>query len=179
MTREQWKQQIEECLLQVKLHHQPAFNELYQLTSARLYGLILKIIPDRELAADVLQESYTRIWRHSDRYRSDLGGGWAWMCQLTRNCAIDKVRQNSRRPELVDKQVIEELEDDSSGLWLQHHDLSRCLQLIRREPRQAIIAAYLHGLSHAELARQLEKPLGTLKSWIRRGLKELQQCLEA
>ncbi|OMH33618.1 RNA polymerase sigma factor [Motiliproteus sp. MSK22-1] len=189
MSSEQWKQQIEYCLAQIKLRHQPAFEELYQLTSGKLYGLILKIVPDKELAADVLQEAYTKIWMNSERYRHDLGGGWPWICQLTRNCAIDRVRSSSRQPEQVDIAVIDEetasddllreLTDDSSNLWLQHHDLSRCLQKIRKEPRSVIISAYIYGLSHSELAIQLQKPLGTLKSWIRRGLKELHQCLEA
>ncbi|MEH6470892.1 MAG: sigma-70 family RNA polymerase sigma factor [Halopseudomonas sp.] len=164
-------------MAQVQLQHRPAFEELYRLTNGKLYGLTLKIIPDRELAADALQDSYTKIWSNAGSYRSDLGGGWAWLCQLTRNCAIDRVRQAQRRPEHQDDELLQQLIGDDSSLWQQHHDLSRCLQQIRAEPRNAIISAYLYGLTHAELCEHLQTPLGTLKSWIRRGLKELNRCL--
>lgn len=178
MHPDRWNRQLEACLAQVKLQHRPAFEELYRLTNGKLYALTLKIIPDRELAADALQESYTKIWRHADSYRSDLGGAWAWLCQLTRNTAIDWIRRSERRPESSDDPLIGQLIGDDSGLWQQHHDLSRCLRKIREEPRTAIVSAYLYGLTHAELAERLQTPLGTLKSWIRRGLKELHQCLE-
>ncbi len=179
MRPESWDREIETCLAQVKLQHRPAFEQLYRLTSGKLYALTLKIIPDRELAADSLQDSYTKIWRSADRYRSDLGGGWAWMCQITRNGAIDRVRLAQRRPESPEDPQLSQLIGDDSGLWQQHHDLSRCLEVLREEPRAAIVCAYLYGLSHSELSERLQAPLGTLKSWIRRGLKELNQCLKA
>lgn len=179
MDPDSWNSQIESCLAQVQLQHRPAFEQLYRLTSDKLYALTLKIIPDRELAADALQESYLKIWHNVGRYRSDLGGAWAWICQLTRNTAIDRIRQAQRRPEHNDESLLAQLVGDESGLWQQQYDLSRCLQLIRQEPRTAIVSAYLYGLSHAELAKRLQTPLGTLKSWIRRGLKELNQCLES
>lgn len=179
MSSDSWNSQIESCLARVQLQQRSAFEELYQLSNRKLYALTLKIIPDRELAADVLQESYTKIWRHGTSYRSDLGGAWAWICQLTRNCAIDRVRQAQRRPESPVDPLLSQLVGDDSGLWQQNHDLSRCLNKIREEPRAAIISAYLYGLTHSELAERLQIPLGTLKSWIRRGLKELNLCLEA
>ncbi|MEH6822495.1 MAG: sigma-70 family RNA polymerase sigma factor [Motiliproteus sp.] len=179
MRSDLWNSQIESCLAQVKLQQRSAFEELYQLTNGKLYALTLKIIPDRELAADALQESYTKIWRNASGYRSDLGGGWAWICQLTRNSAIDRVRQAQRRPESPEDPLLDLLVGDDSGLWQQNHDLSRCLNKIREEPRAAIVSAYLYGLTHSELSERLQTPLGTLKSWIRRGLKELNQCLEA
>ncbi|MEH6651378.1 MAG: sigma-70 family RNA polymerase sigma factor [Motiliproteus sp.] len=179
MHSDLWNSQVESCLAQVQLRHQPAFEELYQLTNGKLYALTLRIIPDRELAADVLQESYLKLWRNAANYRSGLGGAWAWICQLTRNCAIDRARQMLRRPESPEDPLLSQLVGDDSGLWQLNHDLSRCLRTIREEPRSAIIYAYLHGLTHSELAERLQTPLGTLKSWIRRGLKELNQCLEA
>jgi RNA polymerase sigma factor, sigma-70 family len=174
-----WKQQVESCLALIKLRHQPAFEELYKLTSSKLYGLILKMLPDKDIAADILQESYTKIWLQSDRYRTDLGGAWAWVCQLTRNTAIDKIRSIQRQPLIGDDADLQHLATSDSGIWENEKDLSRCLQAIKQEPRTAIIQAYVYGFSHAELAERLQTPLGTLKSWIKRGLKDLQQCLEA
>ena len=175
-----WKQQVESLLGQVRLHHQPAFETLYRLTSGKLYGLILKMIPDQELAADTLQESYTKIWHQAERYRSDLGKdwAWAWMCQITRNTAIDRIRHSGRRQEFPLEESLLTQSIDENDLLGDRRDLNRCLHKIRPEPRQAIMLSYVYGFSHAELAVKLSTPIGTLKSWIRRGLKELQQCLQ-
>ncbi len=164
MRSDLWNSQVESCLAKVQLRHQPAFEELYRLTNEKLYALTLNIIPDQELAADTLQESYLKIWRNAGSYRSDLGGAWAWICQLTRNCAIDRVRQAQRRPESPEDPLLNHLIGDDSRLWQQHHDLSRCLRKIREESRAAIVSAYLYGLTHSELAERLQTPLGTLKS---------------
>lgn len=181
MAVDAWSLQVETYLAQVQLRHRPAFEALYQHTSSRLFGLVCKIVTDREIAADVLQEAFLKVWQSADKYRSGLGGAWAWICQLTRNCALDRVRQSQRSPlsQGVDDEVLSELVGDESEYWAGEKDLSRCLQKIREEPRKAIVLAYIHGLSHSELVVQLDTPLGTLKSWIRRGLKELNVCLEA
>ncbi len=180
-----FKDQIEECLLHIKLQDRTAFSDLYRLSSAKLYGLILKIIPDKELAADVLQISYSKIWLNAASYRSDLGGGWPWVCQLTRNAAIDHVRARKRELNFIDMNAqsrvdhFADSEDNSYSDQSHSRDLNHCLLQVEVQQRQAIIQAYLYGLSHTELASRLKKPLGTIKSWIRRGLKELHQCLEA
>lgn len=179
MNNEVWKQQVESCVALIKLKHQPAFEELYQLTSAKLYGLILKMVSDQDIAADLLQESYTKVWQQAQSYRSDLGNAWAWLCQVTRNTAIDWLRAQQRKPQEVDDEEVMHLVTGDHGLWEANKDLSECLKRIREEPRAAIINAYLYGFSHAELAEKMATPLGTLKSWIKRGLKELQRCLEA
>lgn len=179
MNNEAWKREVEQTIAQVKLKHQPAFAQLYDLTNAKLYGLILKIIPDEGLAADVLQEAYSKIWQNADQYRADLGMAWSWMCQVTRNQAIDRVRQRKRLGETDNSHIEEDFSADTSTLWPEHVDLSRCLQRIRKEQQSVIISSYVYGWSHAELMEKFDAPLGTLKSWIRRGLQELRECLEA
>jgi RNA polymerase sigma-70 factor (ECF subfamily) len=179
LNQDAWKREVEQMLAQVKLRHQPAFAQLYDLTNAKLYGLILKIIPDEALAADVLQEAYSKIWQNSNQYRPDLGSAWSWLCQLTRNQAIDRVRQRSRLNETNDEATPEQISADTSTLWPEHVDLGRCLQAIRKEQQEVIISSYVYGWSHAELVEKFDAPLGTLKSWIRRGLQELRECLEA
>lgn len=176
-----WKKQVESLLGQVRLHDQSAFEKLYRLTSGKLYALILKMIPDPELAADTLQESYTKIWHQAELYRSDLGETWAWswMCQLTRNTAIDRIRQAGRRQETPFEESLLEHTVNQDSFLDERRDLNSCLQTIKPEPRQAIMLTYVYGFSNAELAEKLNAPLGTLKSWIRRGLKELQQCLQS
>lgn len=179
MNNDVWKQNVEQTLAQVALKSQPAFAELYDLTSSKLYGLVLKIIADEELAADVLQDSYQKIWLKAQQYRPDLGSAWSWLCQLTRNQAIDRLRQLQRLNEVSDDHTPETYSADTATLWPEHVDLSRCLQSIRAEQQQVIINTYVHGWSHSELTQRFDAPLGTLKSWIRRGLKELKACLEA
>lgn len=179
MSVNQWNSQIEAYMAQIQLGHRPAFEKLYQLTSGKLFALVSRMIPDRDNAAEVLQESYIKIWHSADRYRADLGGAWAWICQVTRNAALDRLRQHSRQLPIEDESEIEWLVGEDSQIWLEQHDLSRCLQYVKEQPRKAIVMAYLHGLTHQELVQRLNAPLGTLKSWIRRGLKELNECLHA
>lgn len=177
-----FERQIEACIAQITLKHNPALKQLYQLTSGRLYGLLVKMTNDQELAAEALQDAFTKIWFNAAQYRPDLGTAWPWMCQIARNAALDLLRQHQRQPALLNDEQWAQLNEatiDSSRQWQQNADLNRCLAQLRKEPRQAIIQAYLYGLSHSELAAYWQLPLGTLKSWIRRGLKELEQCLKA
>lgn len=179
MNQDAWKREVEHALAQVKLKHKPALAQLYDLTNAKLYGLILKIIPDEGLAADVLQEAYTKIWLNAEQYRADLGSAWSWLCQLTRNQAIDRIRQRQRLNETDEQSAPEQFSADTAALWPEHVDLGRCLQAIRQEQQNVIVSSYVYGWSHAELVEKFDTPLGTLKSWIRRGLQELRECLEA
>ncbi|MBJ7536881.1 sigma-70 family RNA polymerase sigma factor [Marinomonas transparens] len=179
MTNDAWKREVEQALAQVKLQHQPSFEKLYELTNAKLYGLVLKIIPDQALATDALQEAYHKIWLNAEQHRADLGSAWSWLCQLTRNQAIDRVRQRQRLQETSDEEVPEAFSESEATLWPEHIDLNRCLQTIRAEQQNVIVHAYVYGSSHSELVKKFDAPLGTLKSWIRRGLKELRECLEA
>lgn len=179
MINDAWKREVEQALAQVKLQHQPSFEHLYDLTNAKLYGLVLKIIPDESLAADTLQEAYHKVWLNAQQHRTDLGSGWSWLCQVTRNQAIDRVRQRQRLQETSDDELAEDFSEDHASLWPEQMDLSRCLQTIKAEQQNVIVSAYVYGWSHSELVEKFDAPLGTLKSWIRRGLKELRQCLEA
>lgn len=174
-----WKHEVDILMAQVKLQHTPAFKSLYELTSPRLYGLLIRMLSDRELAADALQEAYTKIWQNAGQHNASMGEAWPWMCQVTRNTALDKLRQMKRHPLSIEE--IDWVEDvqDTNGLWQNSYDMQRCLGKLKQESRQAIIFSYLYGLSHSELSEQFKQPLGTLKSWIRRGMKELEACLNA
>ncbi|WP_293265057.1 sigma-70 family RNA polymerase sigma factor [Neptunomonas sp.] len=174
-----WNHEVDILMAQVKLKHSPAFKKLYEQTSGKLYGLLIKMLGDKELAADVLQDAYAKIWQNAAQHDSSMGEAWPWLCQVTRNTALDKLRQVKRYPlSLEDVEWVEEIHE-SNHLWQDSYDMRRCLGKLKREPRQAIIFSYLYGLTHKELSEQLKQPLGTLKSWIRRGMKELEACLGA
>ncbi len=180
MSSDKFKLEIDALMSQVRLRNQSAFSMLYDKTSSRLYGLVLKIIPNEDSAQDVLQESFHKIWANAELFRSDLGSAWSWICQLTRNHAIDHCRKYKKDPaSLEDINVEDPSSFDTSAVWPEHFDLGRCLKEIRHEQQNAILHAYVYGLSHSELMEKFDVPLGTMKSWIRRGLKELRVCLEA
>lgn len=179
MAISQWDGQVEAYVAQVQLGNRAAFEKLYHLTSGKLFALVLRMLADKEIAADILQESYLKVWRSAGSYRADLGGAWAWMCQVVRNTALDRLRQQARQPGFEGDEVIGQVSGADSNTWLERHDLDKCLDEIKEQPRTAIVLAYMYGMSHQELQERLGAPLGTLKSWIRRGLQELNRCLHA
>ncbi|GAB3483402.1 RNA polymerase sigma factor [Marinomonas epiphytica] len=177
-----WKAELEKDMSLIKLGDQAAFESLYIKTSSRLYGLLIKILSNPDLACDVLQESYVKIWLNCSQYHSTSGDPWPWICQLTRHCALDSLRKNKRAERIADASELyeETLTDTCTEQALFENTgyaLHSCLAKLREGPRQAITLAYFYGFSHSELAVKLGQPLGTLKTWIKRGLQEVEKCL--
>lgn len=167
------KQQVGLLLSKIALRDQKAFEALYQLASVRLFAVIYSVVKDEQIAADLLQEGFVKLWYSDNRYPVDYP--WAWLCQSMRNLAIDEVRKRGRRKE----EPLETSYDDlGAGVGFDiNHGLSRCLKQLNEDKRNAIVLAYQHGLSHQEIMRHMKAPLGTVKSQIRRGLQELKRCL--
>lgn len=167
------KQQIGLLLSKIALRDQKAFEALYQLVSARLFAVIFSVVKDEQIAADLLQEGFVKLWYSDNRYPVDYP--WAWLCQSMRNLAIDEVRKRGRRNE---EPLDTSYDDLGAGVGFDiNHGLSRCLKQLNEDKRSAIVLAYQHGLSHQEIMRHMKAPLGTVKSQIRRGLQELKRCL--
>jgi RNA polymerase sigma-70 factor (ECF subfamily) len=164
-----------------------ALRELYDLTSARLYGLSLRVVRNREWAEDALQETYLTIWRAAGDYRVALSPPLAWMGMIARSRALDGLRRHAG--ERIDDTVEAEDAPDDAGQsaspapmeWAEASEqalaLHECLRKLEARQREVVSLAYLRDLSHRELARQLQLPLGTVKSWIRRGLEQLRGCM--
>ncbi|NOV25101.1 sigma-70 family RNA polymerase sigma factor [Cupriavidus necator] len=179
---------LEELLQAVAVGDRQALRGLYDLTATKLFGLALRITGRRDWAEDVVQESFVSIWHHAGDYRPQLAAPMTWMTAIVRNRALDCLRRASaaRVPQTVelDEGLGEWLADDAAGpaelaeASQQARALNRCLQRLEQPQRQAIMLAYLQDLSHAELAARLRAPLGTIKSWIRRGLERLRSCME-
>jgi RNA polymerase sigma-70 factor (ECF subfamily) len=155
-----------------------AFSELYQSTSQQLYAVSLKMLTRKELAEEALQEAYVRIWHNASEYRQGKGSVLTWMISIVRYRALDVLRYNNVRKESefdesdnFDIETIEQVSDAEQLL------LDKCLQQLETQQRQAIYLAYFNGCSHKEVVKHLNNPLGTIKSWIRRGLMSLQSCL--
>lgn len=155
-----------------------AFSQLYQATSKQLYAISLKMLSRKELAEEALQEAYVRIWHNASEYRLGKGTVLTWMVSIVRYRALDILRYHKIRKEddlvEVDSLELESLDSISDSEQLL---LDECLQQLDLQQRQAIYLAYFNGCSHKEVVKHLNNPLGTIKSWIRRGLMSLQSCL--
>ena len=161
-----------------------AFARIYQLSASRLLPVALRIVGRREAAEDVLQEAYISIWRRAGQYSPERGQPLAWMSAVVRNRAIDYLRRHAKGPR-DSVQWSEATEAEARPPFgaeaLPEHlsaSVRGCLERLKPEQRRALCLAFYYGLTHEELARHLDVPLGTVKSWIRRGLLQLKDCLE-
>jgi RNA polymerase sigma factor (sigma-70 family) len=177
-----------ELLEKIAQRDQAALRALYDLTSGRLYGLALRVVTRSEWAEDVIQDAFIAVWRNAPDYRHSLSPPMAWMGMLVRSRALDLLRrQKTQRDESktieLDTEMSDVLEGESNDPL---HDamisqeaflLKQCLSRLETKQRQVISLAYLRDLSHSDLATSLGLPLGTVKTWIRRGLQQLRVCM--
>jgi len=161
-----------------------ALNRLYAATSAKLFAVCLRILRSRDESEDVLQEVYLTVWRRADRFEPGRGGVLAWMATIARNRAIDRLR--ARGPmayaEPADGLDVADEAPLASSLLEQAQDaraLQDCLSTLDQRAQDIIRIAFFEGVTYEALARRMDAPLGTVKSWIRRGLLKLRGCLEA
>ncbi|HEX6842228.1 MAG TPA: sigma-70 family RNA polymerase sigma factor [Stellaceae bacterium] len=159
-----------------------ALKRLYELESRRLYGIALRITRRPELAADALQDAFVQIWQNAAAFTVERGDATAWMAGIVRYRALDAVRKAGREvlsgdPALGDQveepDVLERLADART-----QGALKRCLEELERNQRCCIVLAFIDGFTHAEIAARLPAPLGSVKSWVRRGLLSLRSCLK-
>ena len=157
-----------------------AFADLYRLASPMLMAVALRVLGRRDAAEDVLQEAFLAIWDKAGLYRAERGAPLTWMAMVVRHRAIDRVRQERRRGE---ETLASQGEADDVPFMMEAadgtaRDVLACLGRLGSEPRRAIWLALRHGLTHEEVAARMDRPLGTVKSWIRRGVLDLKECLE-
>ena len=160
-----------------------ALRALYEATASKLFGVCLRILRDREESEDVLQDVYVTIWRRADRFDPARASVTTWISTIARNRAIDRLR--ARGP-LALADAVEDLEiaDEAPGaesLLSAADDAARlagCLGELDERTRAVIRTAFFEGVTYEALARRMDTPLGTVKSWVRRGLARLKGCLE-
>jgi RNA polymerase sigma-70 factor (ECF subfamily) len=161
-----------------------AFARLYELTSPRLFAVGLRLLRRRDWAEDVLQEAYIRVWNKASLYEARHGNPLAWLTTILRRCALDRLRELQRMGpavefgELAEELAMPALADADPRSAVMADSIRNCVEDLEAKQRRAILLAYYYGLTHEELSSHLDSPLGTVKSWIRRGLQRLKECLE-
>jgi RNA polymerase sigma-70 factor (ECF subfamily) len=153
-----------------------AFRSLYVQAGPRLFAVCLRMMKARDQAEDVLQETFVRVWERSWQFDPAKGEAMAWLVAITRHCALDRLRRQPPRQVAIEDAELEGAEDEA--IPSEGADLRRCLGRIRSDYRHSVVLAYVHGFSHEELAQRLAKPIGTVKSWIKRGLEQLKACMD-
>ena len=160
-------------------------KKLYQFTSANLFSVALRILNDRGLAEDCLQQVFIKVWNNADSYDASKAKARTWLNTITRNQALDMLRRN-RHSKLHDgEEALLQVEDNAANqeqqvsLWQSSKQLHRCLEDIPEQQRLCLELAYFEGLTHQGLSDRIETSLGTVKTWIRRGLARLQTCMNS
>lgn len=175
---------LTELLAQCEQGNENAFEELYGHCSAQLYGALLRILTIEAVAEEALQESFVKIWQKAGTYAADSGSPMAWMYSIARHQALDLLRkrgsrENHERPDIDGR--IESTVDLTKPFHEMTADASLLMQCLEKLPegaRECIVRAYCEGYSHEELSRHRNTPIGTIKSWIRRGLLSLRKCVD-
>ncbi|MEM6909429.1 MAG: sigma-70 family RNA polymerase sigma factor [Pseudomonadota bacterium] len=163
---------------------QSALEEIYQATQLKLYGICFRILGDRKEAEDALQDVYVNLWQRADRYDPERASPISWLATFARNRAIDRLRTGKIRSNAVPVEEATPLPDEmplADQLLIDGERAARvhtCLETLDDNVRMHIRSAFFDGHTYAELAERADVPLGTMKSWIRRGLMKLKTCLE-
>jgi RNA polymerase sigma factor (sigma-70 family) len=172
----------------VALGDQAAFAELYAQTSSHLYGVAVRILRDGAAAEEILQEAFVSVWHHAASYEAAKSQPSTWLAAIVRNRCLDQLRRRE-----LDTVTMSTDDDDGREFDLPSADptpvemllagaeaqsVRDCVDTLDAGQKQAIALAFYQGLSHAELADHMREPLGTVKSWVRRGLERLKGCLD-
>lgn len=182
MLKETTAADLSALLARVAARDRDAFSAVYRATSGKLWGVILRILPRRDLAEDVLQDVYVKIWERAESFDPAKASPITWMASIARNRAIDEIR---RRRSVSIEETPEALEVADAGAdplegAQQSDDLRRlkqCLESLEPERRDMVLLAYYSGLSRDELAERFSHPVNTIKTWLHRSLAQLRKCL--
>ncbi len=161
---------------------QRTFKKIFETSNMQLFGIIIRIIKQKELSEDCLQEVYVKIWHKIDSYIHDKSSAMTWMSTVARNHAIDYVRKHQLPIQddfelsvISDEQLhfLDQLEQQQTN---QH--LNDCLQQLKPHVMNVLLMSYFKGLSYANIAKILDVPVNTIKTWMRRAMPVLKKCLE-
>jgi RNA polymerase sigma-70 factor (ECF subfamily) len=176
------RQELVEAIARVSRQDRAAFERVYAATSAKLYGIIIGILGRRDVADDVLQEVYIRVWQRAAEFDPTIASPITWLATIARNRALDEIRQKAMRS-LDDCPEVFHLPNRDNPLADYEQDEARrrlqaCLDLLGSEKKHVLLQAYYYGMTREEIASRIGRPASTVKTWLRRSLAELKGYLE-
>ena len=172
--------ELREALARCSRGERAGLHLVYESESPAMLGVATRIVKRRELAEEVVQEAFVKIWRNAHRYDPDLGPARAWLYAIVRNQALNVLRDGKREDlvEAVPEDAAAAIEAGAAfDLLPETEALKRCLEALDPPPPASVLMAYVDGFSHGEIAGRLAVPLGTVKAWIRRSLLALKECM--
>lgn len=185
-------EQLAILLARVALGDRVSFAQLYASTRRELFAVAYRVLGARETAEDALQEAFVNIWHHAANYRVAASQPMTWMTSIVRNKALDIFRSEGKHPQRAVGVSVHDAEESALQIAapdpgppellaqaIESLGIRKCMEQLDPAQRQALSLAYYHGLSHSEIADSMDAPIGTVKSWVRRGLDRLKHCLEA
>jgi RNA polymerase sigma-70 factor, ECF subfamily len=173
-------EEIESLIAQIALSDRKAFSALYDRTAAKLLSIALRVLNDRAGAEDVLQDTFIKIWRNADRYAANGLSPMTWLITIARNTAIDRLRSRGPAAGLQEAAELPAPGPSPAASAIAASDARRlgaCLDALAEDRGAAVRGAYLEGRSYAELAERHGVPLNTMRTWLRRSLQSLRECL--
>ncbi|MGP6086228.1 sigma-70 family RNA polymerase sigma factor [Antarctobacter jejuensis] len=177
------REDIEELIARTALRDRTAFAALYDATSAKLLAVCLSVLKNRDDAEDTLQDVFLRIWNKADRYAVTGHSPMTWLITIARNISIDRLRAKARAGSDPSGTAVEVLADLSPGpeaatiAASESRRIVACLRELPGERAEAVRGAYLEGATYADLATKFEVPLNTMRTWLRRSLQSLKECM--
>lgn len=168
--------QLTAALTRCTVGDRSALQMIYDSESARMVGVARRILMRQDLAEEAVHDAFVRIWRGAGGFDPHRGSAIGWLYAIVRNCALT-IHRNEHRYDHNSNGLDDITPDDAISRLPETSALRRCLEQIERPRRDAVVLAYAHGMSHGELAGRLKVPLGTVKSWVRRSLTSLQECM--
>lgn len=178
---------LADLLARCALRDQNALRVLYEEVAEKLNGVAFRITRAPDIAEDVLQVSFTQIWRDAERYRPDIARPMTWMTSIVRHRALDRLNADRRRSNVIDESIELEVDQLASvgrealehfGLNESQSDLRYYLERLSEGQQRSVLLAYYYGYSREEIAAKLNTAVGTVKSWMHRGLQRLEQCFQ-
>lgn len=176
---------LENLIARCALGEQGALVALYQSTSAKLFGVILRILKRRAWAEEALQDTYMKVWRYADGYSAVRGAPMTWLINIARNQALDVRRRAEFRMSAIEDEMPETdaafvAADDPANATAVDCELARlqqCMDGLAEDQRGCLLLAYHEGHTPTELAARLARPVATIKTWLRRGLAQIRECM--
>ncbi|AXQ27224.1 sigma-70 family RNA polymerase sigma factor [Solimonas sp. K1W22B-7] len=187
MSRAEPADTLEQLLRATAAGDAQSFRRLYDATSSHLFGLLMRMLKRRDWAEEALQDCYLKIWQKADTYAPEKGQPLTWLMTVARYRALDLLRIKRPEVEMPDEDEAPPMtfadgsSDDPQLRAVESEGLKRlqgCMGGLAEEQRRSVLLAYYEGYTHQELAQALNAPLGTVKSWVRRGLQRLRECLD-